>query len=85
MCTVYVLACVRKQIITEWNQKLEADVGAFTNQAVKVADWDRRLRDSQRGLTTLADQVSVLYVFAFICTLSYRIQPVEYYCPTDIQ
>jgi Nsp1-like C-terminal region len=49
-----------KQIITDWNQKLDADAGAFTNQAVKVAEWDRRLRDNQRGLTSLADQVSQL-------------------------
>lgn len=49
-----------EEIITEWNRQLEEDANTFTNEAVKVAEWDKRLRDNQRGLTAMADQVQRL-------------------------
>ena len=62
-------AMMRKQIINEWNSALEADVTAFTNQAVRVAQWDKQLRASAKDLDTLANQVRTEMMYMCACCL----------------
>ncbi|CAM9737055.1 unnamed protein product [Chrysoparadoxa australica] len=45
------------EITNDWNKQLREDAATFTTEALKVAAWDTQLRDNQKAITELADQV----------------------------
>ncbi|CAM9867551.1 unnamed protein product [Ectocarpus sp. 6 AP-2014] len=49
-----------EEIVNSWNVELDQDATTFTNEAVKVSDWDGVLRETQSELFSLADDVQKL-------------------------
>ncbi|CAM9818117.1 unnamed protein product [Ectocarpus fasciculatus] len=49
-----------EEIVNSWNVELDQDATTFTNEAVKVSDWDVVLRETQSELFSLADDVQKL-------------------------